>query len=150
MKGAFCIFCDDVRQEISGKLIYVGVYVGEMVLPTLPATLSVIHIVVSLLQGKDDISNSAEIIITLPGGKELRYLLVDLAVEELVKKVFSDTEVLNFANNFYMTLPNLDLVQEGRLKVDVEVGGQRLRAGSLKVRAAPSSIASSPGTPPLP
>lgn len=39
MRQVSAIFCDDVRQETSGKLIFVGVYTGMLVVPKLPTTL---------------------------------------------------------------------------------------------------------------
>ena len=33
------IFCDDIRHEIGGKLSYIGVYSGRLIVSTLPATL---------------------------------------------------------------------------------------------------------------
>lgn len=32
-------FCDDIRHEVSGKLSYIGVYSGTMLIPTFPVTL---------------------------------------------------------------------------------------------------------------
>jgi hypothetical protein len=33
-----CIYCDDVRQEISGKLTFIGVYQGNMLFNEMPTT----------------------------------------------------------------------------------------------------------------
>ena len=33
------IYCDDIRHEVSGKVSYIGVYAGEMIIPHFPATL---------------------------------------------------------------------------------------------------------------
>lgn len=40
MRQVSAIFCDDVRQETSGKLIFIGVYTGTLIVPKLPTTLS--------------------------------------------------------------------------------------------------------------
>jgi hypothetical protein len=38
---SFCLVCDDVRKEMSGKDTLVGVYSGDLVVETLPATLMI-------------------------------------------------------------------------------------------------------------
>lgn len=38
-RGAFTIYCDDIRQEVAGKSTFVGVYGGEMIVPKFPAIL---------------------------------------------------------------------------------------------------------------
>lgn len=38
-RGAFSVFCDDVREETSGKLIYIGVYGQDVFVPSFPALL---------------------------------------------------------------------------------------------------------------
>src|SRR5436305_181014 len=37
----FAIFCDDVRHEVNGKQILIGVYVGSIVLQSFPATIGI-------------------------------------------------------------------------------------------------------------
>lgn len=38
-RGAFSVFCDDVREETSGKLIHIGVYGQDVLVPSFPALL---------------------------------------------------------------------------------------------------------------
>ena len=43
------IFCDDIRQEVGGKVTYVGVYNWQMYLSSFPATLSKLCIAVRVV-----------------------------------------------------------------------------------------------------
>ena len=50
----YCLVCDDVRREESGKDILVGVYSGELLLDSLPATL-LISLFIEIAPGKTGI-----------------------------------------------------------------------------------------------
>ncbi|MBK8508948.1 MAG: hypothetical protein IPL51_09955 [Candidatus Competibacteraceae bacterium] len=43
------IFCDDIRQESSGKLIYIGVYHSALIVQEFPATLPTFHIMATVV-----------------------------------------------------------------------------------------------------
>lgn len=137
MKSAFCTFCDDVRQEVSGKLIYVGVYVGEMVVPAFPITIPSLQLVMNVWQSRDeDASNAMKVFVSQPGGWKNEFAFDCLAAPEAAEAILADPEVENLTAQFFIALKNLSFTEETRLKVDVEVAGHRMRAGSLKVRAA--------------
>lgn len=38
-RGAFTIYCDDIRNEVGGKSTFVGVFGSEMIVPSFPALL---------------------------------------------------------------------------------------------------------------
>jgi hypothetical protein len=37
IKPIYAVFCDDIRREVTGKHILIGVYAGDIILPHLPA-----------------------------------------------------------------------------------------------------------------
>jgi hypothetical protein len=41
IRPLFAIFCDDIRREVSGKQILIGVYTGDIVIPSFPATIAI-------------------------------------------------------------------------------------------------------------
>jgi len=43
------IFCDDIRHEVAGKVSYIGVYSGRLLVPTFPATLPKLCIAMTLV-----------------------------------------------------------------------------------------------------
>lgn len=48
------IYCDDVRQEVGGKLSLIGVYNGVMYVPQFPVTLPKLWIVATFVAPKDE------------------------------------------------------------------------------------------------
>lgn len=47
------VFCDDIRHELGGKLSYIGVYSGKLIVPTFPATLSKLCLAMNVLTPAD-------------------------------------------------------------------------------------------------
>jgi hypothetical protein len=47
-------YCDDVRQEVGGKLSLIGVYNGVMYVPQFPVTLPKLWIVATFVASKDE------------------------------------------------------------------------------------------------
>ena len=52
------VFCDDIRQEVGGKLSLIGVYNGVMYLPQFPATLPKLWILATYVVNRDDTPKS--------------------------------------------------------------------------------------------
>jgi hypothetical protein len=46
----YTVFCDDIRNEVGGKNTYVGVYTGNLAVPSFPAILPKFGIVATLLE----------------------------------------------------------------------------------------------------
>lgn len=47
------VFCDDIRQEIGGKLSYIGVYTGGLFVPQFPITLPKLCLAMSVVTPTD-------------------------------------------------------------------------------------------------
>ncbi|MCB1821140.1 MAG: hypothetical protein KDI73_06110 [Candidatus Competibacteraceae bacterium] len=48
------LFCDDIRHEINGKLSYIGVYSGALLVPAFPATLPKLCVSVKVVTPADE------------------------------------------------------------------------------------------------
>ena len=48
------VYCDDIRQEVGGKLSLMGVYNGVMYVPQFPATLPKLWILATYVVSRDD------------------------------------------------------------------------------------------------
>jgi hypothetical protein len=67
----YTIFCDDVRQELGGKISFIGVYSGTMfVHGEFPLTLPKFGFGISLLQRREIFEANVELQIFLPGDAE--------------------------------------------------------------------------------
>lgn len=76
------IFCDDIRHEIGGKFSYIGVYTGQMFVPSFPITLPKLCLAMSVI-------TSAE----TPFHKLVMRILKDDAV--LAEAALDDTQLSN-------------------------------------------------------
>src|SRR2546423_10582055 len=85
------IFCDDIRQETSGKFIYIGVYQSSMLINTaFPIRLSRMSFAITLMQSVDIFEPSMKFRVFLPG---------DSDDKSSVETEFSETEAGAAAKN---------------------------------------------------
>jgi len=54
LPGGHVLFCDDIREEVTGKITYIGSYTNVMFVRVLPATIPQFCIVVTILTEVDD------------------------------------------------------------------------------------------------
>lgn len=126
------IVCDDVRQEINGKLILIGVYTGDIVVSALPVTLTQLHFFIEIRMDSGDILRFAKVEIRVPGHEpylvEIPEGQVSLppSVEGL-----DDPKVIWRAGFPIVPFP---LLQEGWITVWVTHDRGRDRAGATHVR----------------
>lgn len=79
------LYCDDIRQEIGGKLSFVGVYSGSLFVQTFPATLAKLCLSVRVVT---------------PASKPLRSLtLLVLRDEEVLQEIIVEKEQLDAASD---------------------------------------------------
>lgn len=69
-----CLFCDDIREEVGGKLSYMGVYTDQMAVPTLPFTVLMLSIQLKLRFTLDSLDTPANFVVDLLG-KQHRLVL---------------------------------------------------------------------------
>jgi hypothetical protein len=156
---AVSIFCDDIRQEVGGKLSFMGVYYGAMYVPQFPIQLPKFCVNVTFYEPKTmaearvepviirvfmpndaDTTPSAEGV--LQPGKEIISLLPP---SELLDE--PDVPQLAIANAMFLQAPVV-IQLPGRIRVRCEYpGGQILKAGSLRVEHQPGQ--SRPSNPTL-
>lgn len=142
---AHSLFCDDTRQETSGKWIYIGVYSSKVLVQAFPATLPSFVVVLTVVAPA-----------TRPI-KELRVRVVK-DEEEILSGSFgleALAEIANRANSDYrddidermlqlqtqFRFSPLQLDKPCDLKVRVDTEEEELKAGSIEVREIPPSAA---------
>lgn len=148
-RGAFTIYCDDVRQELSGKSTMVGVYGNEMYVAEFPAVLPTFSIVTSVWTVQ-----------SRPFQKLIfRVLLDDTVLSEEVLDIEQAQKLWNEAVNQETLKPNplarqlisrvarfspFVLEKEAALRVRVETEDGELRTSGLGIRLPPSQDGSEP------
>jgi len=144
----YTVFCDDIRQETTGKLIYIGVYHERtmVVHGTFPLTLPRLSFAISTLQKIGSVSPTIKIRVFAPGDPDdapsieaeapvaqdeadLKANLID--VPEAQRKFVTMTTVMQF--------DNFQLKEPGLIRVKADIGDKRYSIGSLRITAAPKS-----------
>jgi hypothetical protein len=134
IKG-YSIFCDDVRQEVTGKSTYIGVYNGEINFSgTAPRTLPTFAMLINLMINPDiSIDRQLKLLVTFPG-VELPVVEADLDV----KGALADSANRLLPEQLlHMQIPiltrNIVFAESGLIKVRGYVEGEELKFGALKV-----------------
>lgn len=136
----FCTYADDVRQEVGGKLTYVGVYQGGglLVHGDLPIVMPQLAIIASLFcpAGKDVRS----IKIRIKFNDDLILPELDVppeVVRELVSLSKSDEESVGRGLQFVQLIQPLNITAPGQIKCQAEVDGELVRGNCLDVQVMP-------------
>jgi hypothetical protein len=134
-RGAHCIFCDDLRYEVGNKISLMGMYSGDIVVPT-PTVLAKLCIIVWVITDIDDPPTQLGVrVLGPPGGIELfktpAYEPFPLAQTEGATKVVGTVTV--------QVTPFL-LKENGYIEVMVDTDQGSMRAGRLMVRISPPVV----------
>ena len=134
------IFCDDIRHEVNGKMSLIGVYGGDLSVPSFPFTLNKFCI-------------SAKIVLR-PGELQLPPMTLKISIgDQLIYSQDLDETMVPPANSsngdsdqtekrlvcqILMNLSPLELTEPGKLKVAVEIEDEDDIVGlSLKIHQTP-------------
>ena len=119
------IYCDDIRQEASGKFLFIGVYSGELIPSVLPASigLAIYLRVYGLEVGKHEF----EVRVIGPSGA-IMFEKHDSV--EMVDPLIPMTLIFNGIPAY--------LEQPGYIITQIKLGGMEIKAGSLRVISPPN------------
>ncbi len=140
----FTTFCDDARYEISGKVSLIGVYAGVMFITTpYPATIPKLSLRVSYCEMPEESNAPVQIRIYLPGDADDKpHQTIDLpeGFRNLPAQPFPlpegepDVDRLK-GMTFHIDLMNIQLTQNGAIRVRAYRGDERIKLGSLFVQS---------------
>lgn len=133
------IFCDDIRQEVGGKITIIGVYSGVMfVLGEAPYHLPKFCFLVEYAEGKNANSPPIALQIFLPGDDEEQpSFSFDLPTppNEIENDPFVE-EPSYIGMRIPVVLSPFEVPSEGVIKVRMKRGDDYISLGSLAVRTA--------------
>ena len=147
-RHVFTIFCDDIRQEIGGKLSYIGVYGAQMFVPSFPITLPKLCLAMSMITPIDAPFRKLAMRI-LKDDTQLAEGVLDET--QLAGAVEASTDVpADERKDRILTLQSMFVFSpfqlEGpcTLKVRVETESGELRGVGLRIDQAPAPAPDSP------
>jgi hypothetical protein len=150
------IFCDDIRQENTGKLLYIGVYAGHemnVFAESWPVTIPKFGLAISISGDDKTLLSLTQIRIYLPGdAEESPSLQVPVQSRDMLSampepRFDQDNDLMRGTTNYVVMSP-LVINQEGRIRVIACFGDDTFKLGSLKVtRAPPAAMTVAPKIP---
>jgi hypothetical protein len=150
----YTIFCDDLRREVNGKAIYIGVYAGAIVVPFVPIGLTSLVAMVTYRERPGESTDPVVIKIFIPNNTEDNpSVTVDLAMDEHRKAQRDASPGLEDGDRFIsveipiMVSPFL-ISSEGFVRVRAYRGDEEIKLGSLRVQVG--QVVGSPFQPPPP
>jgi hypothetical protein len=148
---AHCLFCDDVRQEVGGKLSYMGIYGSDMIFPPgatpgIPILVQKLIVVVWIVSDIDDKPTKAAFVIYGPPNR------TEIARIEVDPSMLAPIQISKDARKHRLqgVLPLLNIVFDnaGIIEVSVETERETILAGRLKIVLQESEgLEANPSTP---
>jgi hypothetical protein len=136
----FCTYADDVRQEVGGKLTYVGVYQGGglLVHGALPIVMPQLAIIASLFCPANKEVKSIKIRIKFNDDLILPEMDVPSeVVRELISQNKSDEDAVGRGLQFVQIIQPLTIKELGQIRCQAEVDGELVRGNCLDVQVMP-------------
>lgn len=128
-----CIFCDDIRYEIGGKLSLMGLYAADMILAQpAPLMLPKFACVVLIITDIDDLPKQIAIKVTVPTDKPEGVEIANLNIAPELSEQNREGAVKSV---FRAILPmvGIPLTHEGYIEVWADTGREQFRCGRLRV-----------------
>ena len=141
----FCIFCDNIRQEVGNKISLMGLYGAEITFAApAPGILPTFAMMAHLICDPDDVPTVLRLRVVHVDGTEL----VNNEQPVTINLVRPDSKkvVIHAA----VQLTNFLVPREGDIEVYLETDGQSLRAGRLAVKFPTPDTPTSPSSEPPP
>jgi hypothetical protein len=137
----YTIFCDDLRQESNGKLIYIGVYTSEMIIFGDPPMLLPTFVAVTTYRERPRESDApVQIKMFVPGAPDVE---LELPVASMRSTQFApEIEGEDRMHSALIPIRSSPLVvrQEGLIKVRAYRGDDEIRLGALAVKFQPPPV----------
>ncbi|HZL59842.1 MAG TPA: hypothetical protein VFC38_09080 [Stellaceae bacterium] len=132
-RRAICIFCDDIRQEISNKISIIGMYHGDMIfLAAPPILVPKLFLLVSIISDPDDTPKKLTTTILAPDKTEI----YRTTLEEIGEYRHIEGSVTAQLRTWF-PLPPFVAANPGAIEVWAETESEKLRAGRLFVSFQP-------------
>lgn len=135
------IFCDDIRDEVSGKKTLVGVYAERMIVDTdFPVIVPTMGFYIHLLEPLADPSHPVQIKVFIPGDTDDE-VVIDVNLPENRSDLIDSDSVRDhdakfLSNILAFRVSPLLLRKEGRIKVRAYKSDTEVKLGTLLVTKA--------------
>ncbi len=124
-----CVFSDDIRHEVGGKISLIGIYRGDIIFPTSPPIIyPKLCASVWLIAEPDDIPNEIHVSVLAPDQTEIARLdIQDMERPEIDEG--AQKSIISIA----IVMSPVVFSKEGYLEVWLETEREKIRVGRLRV-----------------
>lgn len=134
-RPAFCIFCDDVREEVGGKVSMMGTYGSELIVNApFPYQAPKFCINVYVISAIEDPPKSLRIRVTYPA----RQVIFEAEMSDGLNQDIAADDATKAHYVGRLQVSPMVFSEPGDLEVFVETERETSRAGRLRIRAADS------------
>lgn len=127
-------YCDDIREEVGNKVSYMGVYSGELSVPTSPVILPKLCIAVKVVTDISDPFSSLEVRL-VKGDDEVELLSTGQIRTPVDMSSFDKKSTQMVAQMAFMLAP-FQIEEETILRVKANTEREELRGMALRIRIA--------------
>ena len=131
------IYCDDIRQEIGNKLSFMGVYSGELNIPTAPLVLPRLCIAIKAVTEIQDPFEVLEIRVLRVKGTEETELLSTGPVPAPTEKPSNESGIRQVAHVVFVLAP-FPIDEEFLIRIRAKTEREELRGPGLRIRVGQS------------
>jgi hypothetical protein len=130
----YTVFCDDIRQEANGKLIYIGVYTNGLVINVdFPVTIPKLALSITYIERPGESTDPVTFYVKCPWDKEGEPTAsMKVPIEDFRKQPVSvELEDPQAAMEIHIMLSPFEIKSAGAMTVIAERGGKEYRVGRL-------------------
>ena len=128
----FCLYAEDVRQEMTGQMSIIGVFQGGLRIPSVPAHLPKLAIIANLRMPSDEAPNSVKLEVHR-GGEVLQTIAPPSEFLQTITQLPGQGVGEGSNIQFVVGFSDFPLLEGGRLEVRVTVDGVTIHGNSLAI-----------------
>lgn len=135
---AHVTYCDDIRQEVGGKITLVGIYAGQCLVPMIPCALPKLCVVINIAATRADPITSAVVTGAYAGSEVFSMDLGDEQIAQIMAPSFSARpDGKNMMLMLMGVISPFNVTAPGKLTLKVIANGEELYAEGLEIDLAP-------------
>jgi hypothetical protein len=140
------LFCDDIRQEVAGKLTLVGVYQDRVLVHSdFPCTLPTFGVLTSYWQWAGAHVQPTKVRVYLPGDED-EHPTIEGDVEYAPPEFFGDDPATALTKTvLVLKMAPIEFRQAGRIRVRMDRGDAWVKLGAIVVDRFPEAVSAAPG-----
>ncbi|MDD2774459.1 MAG: hypothetical protein PHU06_00740 [Gallionella sp.] len=133
------IFCDDIRQELHGKMSLMGIYNGSMYVPVFPIVLPKICAFFELRISSDFRADADAVLTVMKGAERINSITIPLSPFDSTIELPHGKTAVAFSRIGAMEFPAMTFDEPTLIEVVVQLDGQSMVAGRLWVTTFPQA-----------